>query len=90
MLAGFNLFWITVVYLLVALCVKPAFKDSLRGDINPNAAQGSQYTKLSNAAKVFRKFFSCIPECFKTQQEKELDEEIASHLSLKNMYTLSK
>ena len=87
--AGFNLFWLAVLYLILKPIVNAQFIASVRRECDPDVVFESE-SNSSAKGRIARRICPRITAIEgRTEAEERLDIEIARKLSLKNLYDMS-
>ena len=89
MVAGFNLFWLAIIYLCLKPLIDAQFIASVRRECNPDIVFESE-SMTSSLGKFTRRISSRMTSIEgRSPAEERLDNEIARKLSLKNLYEMA-
>lgn len=89
MVAGFNLFWLAIIYLCLKPLIDAQFIASVRRECNPDIVFESE-SMTSSLGKFTRRICPRMTSIEgRSPAEEKLDNEIARKLSLKNLYEMA-
>lgn len=90
-IGGLNIFYLLVFYCLFKCCVSNQFNASLLNEVNPDVVSQADERLLNNPFSMCRrKLMSGTILAQQSTEEMILDQELAQHLSLKNLFETSK